>query len=64
MKNQPASSAPVSIPLVVLTVHRNGTITVTRDGIVLPPPAPSVGEDSSRVSISVRILRRVSVLCR
>ena len=47
MKNQPASSAPVSIPLVVLTVHRNGTITVTRDGIVLPPPAHSTWRRSS-----------------
>ncbi|MCI1787666.1 MAG: hypothetical protein LKI58_06320 [Actinomyces sp.] len=47
MKNQPASSAPVSIPLVVLTVHRNGTITVTRDGTVLPPPAHSMWRRSS-----------------
>jgi hypothetical protein len=47
MKNQPASSAPVTIPLVVLTVHRNGTITVTRDGTVLPPPAHSTWRRSS-----------------
>ncbi|MFT8986999.1 MAG: hypothetical protein ABF966_02040 [Bifidobacterium psychraerophilum] len=47
MKNQPASSTPVTIPLVVLTVHRNGTITVTRDGTVLPPPAHSTWRRSS-----------------
>jgi hypothetical protein len=47
MKNQPASSAPVTIPLVVLTVHRNGTITVTKDGTVLPPPAHSTWRRSS-----------------
>lgn len=47
MKNQPASSAPVSIPLVVLTVHRNGTITVTIDGTVLPPPAHTTWRRSS-----------------
>jgi hypothetical protein len=47
MKNQPASSAPVTIPLVVLTVHRNGTITVTKDGTVLPPHAHSMWRRSS-----------------
>ncbi|MEK0278412.1 hypothetical protein [Bifidobacterium mongoliense] len=47
MKTPPASSAPVTIPLVVLTVHRNGTITVTRDGTMLPPPAHSTWRRSS-----------------
>jgi hypothetical protein len=47
MKTPPASSAPVTIPLVVLTVHRNGTITVTRDGTILPPPVHSMWRRSS-----------------
>ncbi|MFT8396725.1 hypothetical protein [Propionibacterium sp.] len=47
MKTPPASSAPVTIPLVVLTVHRNGTITVTRDGAFLPSPPHSTWRRSS-----------------
>jgi hypothetical protein len=54
MKTPPASSAPVTIPLVVLTVHRNGTITVTRDGTVLPPPAHSMWRRSSLPEIIER----------
>ena len=47
MKQPHPAATPVSIPLVVLTVHRNGTITVTKDGTVLPPPAHSMWRRSS-----------------
>jgi ribosomal protein L39E len=61
MKNQPALSAPVSIPLVVLTVHRNGTITVTKDGTVLPPPAHSMWRRSSLPEIIEQASERRTV---
>jgi hypothetical protein len=61
MKNQPASSAPVTIPLVVLTVHRNGTITVTRDGTVLPPPAHTTWRRSSLPEIIEQASERRTV---
>jgi ribosomal protein L39E len=47
MKTPPAPSAPVTIPLVVLIVHRNGTITVTKDGTILTPPAHTTWRRSS-----------------
>lgn len=47
MKKQPASSAPVTIPTIVLAVHRNGTITVTKNGTVLAPPAHTTWRRSS-----------------
>ena len=47
MKTLPVASVPVTIPLVVLTAHRNGTITVTRDGTILPPPAHTTWRRSS-----------------
>ncbi|KFI81938.1 hypothetical protein [Bifidobacterium psychraerophilum] len=61
MKTPPASSAPVTIPLVVLTVHRNGTITVTRDGTVLPPPAHTTWRRSSLPEIIERASERRTV---
>jgi hypothetical protein len=61
MKNQPASSAPVTIPLVVLTVRRNGTITVTRDGTVLPPPAHTTWRRSSLPEIIEQASERRTV---
>ncbi|MCI1791917.1 MAG: hypothetical protein LKI60_04995 [Bifidobacterium tibiigranuli] len=47
MKTPPATSVPVTIPTVVLTVHPDGTLTVTVDGTVLPPPAHTVWRRSS-----------------
>lgn len=47
MKKSPASSAPITIPLVVLTVHPNGALTVTMDGTVLTPPVHAVWRRSS-----------------
>ena len=47
MKQPHPAAAPVTIPLVVLTVHPNGTLTVTMDGTVLPPPAHTVWRRSS-----------------
>ncbi|MGO1261450.1 MAG: hypothetical protein ACTMHX_07315 [Bifidobacterium mongoliense] len=47
MKTPPAASAPVTIPTVVLAVHPNGTVTVTMDGNVLPPPAHTTWRRSS-----------------
>jgi hypothetical protein len=35
MKQPHPAAAPVTIPLVVLTVHPNGTLTVTVDGTVV-----------------------------
>lgn len=47
MKQPHPAAVPVAIPLVVLTVHPNGTLTVTVDGNVLPPPARTVWRRSS-----------------
>ncbi|MCI1636791.1 MAG: hypothetical protein LKI30_01615 [Bifidobacterium crudilactis] len=47
MKTPPATSVPITIPTVVLAVRPNGTVTVTMDGNVLPPPVHSVWRRSS-----------------
>lgn len=47
MKRPHPASAPLTIPAVVLAIHPNGTVTVTVDGTVLPPPAHSVWRRSS-----------------
>lgn len=47
MKQPHPANVPVTIPLVVLTVHPNGTLTVTVDGAVLPPPARTLWRRSS-----------------
>lgn len=47
MKQPHPAAVPVAIPLVVLTVHPNGTLTVTMDGTVLPPPPHSTWRRSS-----------------
>jgi hypothetical protein len=51
MKQPHPAAAPVTIPLVVLTVHPNGTLTVTVDGTVLPPPAHTTWRRSSLLDI-------------
>lgn len=47
MKQPHPAATPVTIPLVVLTVHPNGTLTATVNGAVLPPPSRTVWRRSS-----------------
>ncbi|MCT2980841.1 hypothetical protein [Propionibacterium freudenreichii] len=47
MEQPHPAATPVTIPLVVLTVHPNGTLTATVNGAVLPPPSRTVWRRSS-----------------
>ncbi len=47
MKKPHPAAVPATIPTVVLTVQPGGTVIVTIDGAVLPPPANTVWRRSS-----------------
>lgn len=47
MKRPHPAAVPATIPTVVLTVQPGGTVIVTIDGAVLPPPANTVWRRSS-----------------
>lgn len=47
MKKPHPATVPATIPTVVLTVQTGGTVIVTMDGTVLPPPANTVWRRSS-----------------
>lgn len=47
MKKPPPAAVPATIPTLVLTVQPGGTVIVTMDGTVLPPPANTAWRRSS-----------------